>query len=162
MTGTEALAAVAKLEELCGAQAAMNQLTAANQLTLLRMVLIPPFAILLLYGYRGWALVVFLAAGVTDMFDGLIARWTGQKTTLGRVARSDGRQAAAGHDVRDADAAWNGVGEPAAALVHDPGAEPRHCDRADGRGGESRGRTADVSSIDLRQDRDGDLHHDRA
>jgi cardiolipin synthase (CMP-forming) len=61
----------------------MNQLTAANQLTLLRMVLIPPFAILLLYGYRGWALVVFLAAGVTDMFDGLIARWTGQKTTLG-------------------------------------------------------------------------------
>ena len=39
----------------------MNQLTAANQLTLLRMVLIPPFAILLLYGFRGWALVVFLA-----------------------------------------------------------------------------------------------------
>src|SRR3954462_3232682 len=61
----------------------MNQLTAANQLTLLRMVLIPPFAILLMYGYRGWALVVFFAAGVTDMFDGLIARWTGQKTTLG-------------------------------------------------------------------------------
>ena len=58
-------------------------LTAANQLTLLRMLLIPPFAILLLYGYRGWALVVFLAAGVTDLFDGLIARRTGQKTTLG-------------------------------------------------------------------------------
>ena len=50
----------------------MNQLTAANLLTLLRMVLIPPFAILLLYGYRGWALLVFLAAGVTDLFDGLI------------------------------------------------------------------------------------------
>ena len=61
----------------------MNQLTAANQLTILRMVLIPPFAILLLYGYRGWALVIFLAAGVTDLFDGLIARRTGQKTTLG-------------------------------------------------------------------------------
>ena len=61
----------------------MKQLTAANQLTLLRMVLIPPFAILLLYGYRGWALVTFLAAGVTDLFDGLIARRTGQKTTLG-------------------------------------------------------------------------------
>src|SRR6476646_11261760 len=61
----------------------MNQLTAAHQLTILRMVLIPPFAILLLYGYRGWALVVFLAAGLTDLFDGLIARWTGQKTTLG-------------------------------------------------------------------------------
>jgi cardiolipin synthase (CMP-forming) len=61
----------------------MSQLTAANQLTLLRMVLIPPFAILLLYGYRGWALLVFLAAGITDLFDGLIARRTGQKTTLG-------------------------------------------------------------------------------
>ena len=58
-------------------------LTAANQLTILRMLLIPPFVILLLYGHRGWALVVFLAAGVTDMFDGLIARRTGQKTTLG-------------------------------------------------------------------------------
>ena len=58
-------------------------LTAANQLTLLRMLLIPPFVILLLYGYRGWALVTFLAAGVTDLFDGLIARTTGQQTTLG-------------------------------------------------------------------------------
>jgi cardiolipin synthase len=58
-------------------------LTAANQLTLLRMLLIPPFAILLLYEHRGWALVVFLTAGLTDLFDGLIARKTGQKTTLG-------------------------------------------------------------------------------
>lgn len=59
------------------------RLTAANQLTLTRMLLIPAFVILLLYGYRGWALVVFAAAGVTDLFDGLIARRTGQKTTLG-------------------------------------------------------------------------------
>jgi cardiolipin synthase len=58
-------------------------LTAANQLTLTRMVLIPAFVILLLYGYRGWALVTFLVAGLTDLFDGLIARLTGQKTTLG-------------------------------------------------------------------------------
>ncbi len=58
-------------------------LTAANQLTLLRMLLIPPFAILLLYEHRGWALIVFLTAGLTDLFDGLIARKTGQKTTLG-------------------------------------------------------------------------------
>lgn len=58
-------------------------LTAANQLTLMRMLLIPPFAILLLYKYRGWALIVFLTAGLTDLFDGLIARKTGQKTTLG-------------------------------------------------------------------------------
>ena len=58
-------------------------LTAANQLTITRMLLIPAFVILLMYGYRGWALVTFLAAGLTDLLDGLIARLTGQKTTLG-------------------------------------------------------------------------------
>jgi len=58
-------------------------LTAANQLTILRMLLIPPFVILLLYGHRGWALLTFLAAAVTDILDGVIARRTGQKTTLG-------------------------------------------------------------------------------
>jgi cardiolipin synthase (CMP-forming) len=58
-------------------------LTAANQLTIARMLLIPAFVILLLYGHRGWALVTFMTAGLTDLFDGLIARWTGQKTTLG-------------------------------------------------------------------------------
>jgi cardiolipin synthase len=58
-------------------------LTAANQLTILRMLLIPAFVILLLYGHRGWALATFFAAGVTDLLDGLIARVTGQKTTLG-------------------------------------------------------------------------------
>jgi cardiolipin synthase len=58
-------------------------LTAANQLTILRMLLIPAFVILLLYGYRGWALIIFLTAGLTDLLDGLIARATGQKTTLG-------------------------------------------------------------------------------
>lgn len=57
--------------------------TAANVLTLLRMLLIPFFAILVIYGYRGWALVIFLTAGLTDLFDGLIARATGEKTTLG-------------------------------------------------------------------------------
>jgi cardiolipin synthase len=58
-------------------------LTAANQLTLLRVLLIPALVICLLYGYPGWALLTFLTAGATDLLDGLIARWTGQKTTLG-------------------------------------------------------------------------------
>ena len=57
--------------------------TPANQLTLMRMLLIPAFVILLIYGYRGWALVTFFAAALTDLLDGLIARMTGQKTTLG-------------------------------------------------------------------------------
>jgi len=58
-------------------------LTAANQLTITRMLLIPAFVILLMYGYRGWALLTFFGAALTDLFDGLIARWTGEKTTLG-------------------------------------------------------------------------------
>ena len=57
--------------------------TPANELTLTRMLLIPGFAILLIYGYRGWALVTFAAAGLTDLLDGLIARMTGGNTVLG-------------------------------------------------------------------------------
>ena len=58
-------------------------MTTANQLTLLRLFLIPAFVILLVYGRPGWALVTFLIAGVTDGLDGLIARWKRQQTSLG-------------------------------------------------------------------------------
>jgi cardiolipin synthase len=58
-------------------------LTAANQLTLLRLLLVPVFALFMLYGWPGWALVTFVVAGVTDAFDGIIARRTGQLTTIG-------------------------------------------------------------------------------
>jgi len=61
----------------------MTALTPANQLTLLRMLLIPAFVILVVYGYLGWALAVFITAGVTDALDGLAARWSGEKTSLG-------------------------------------------------------------------------------
>jgi cardiolipin synthase len=61
----------------------MTALTPANQLTLLRMLLIPAFVILVVYEHFGWALVVFATAGVTDALDGLIARRSGQKTSLG-------------------------------------------------------------------------------
>jgi cardiolipin synthase (CMP-forming) len=61
----------------------MTVLTLANQLTLLRMLLIPAFVILVVYGHLGWALTVFVTAGITDALDGLIARRTGQKTSLG-------------------------------------------------------------------------------
>jgi cardiolipin synthase len=61
----------------------MNALTPANQLTLLRMLLIPAFVILVVYGHLGWALTVFVTAGITDGLDGLIARRSGQKTTIG-------------------------------------------------------------------------------
>src|SRR5215467_13447327 len=58
-------------------------LTLANQLTLLRMFLIPAFVVLVIEGELGWALVVFGVAGITDALDGVIARRWGRKTTLG-------------------------------------------------------------------------------
>jgi len=61
----------------------MTALTPANQLTLLRMLLIPAFVILVVYGELGWALGIFITAGITDALDGLIARRSGQKTQLG-------------------------------------------------------------------------------
>ena len=61
----------------------MTALTPANQLTLLRMLLIPAFVLLVVYGRFGWALLVFMTAGLTDALDGLIARMTGQKSELG-------------------------------------------------------------------------------
>ena len=137
-------------------------LTAANQLTILRMLLIPAFVILLLYGYRGWALVSFFIAGITDLLDGLIARRDRAEDDARRVARSDGGQAAAGDDVRDADAAGHRLREPAAALVHGPRDQPRRRDRADGGGREPGGRAADVPAVDLRKDCDGDVRRHRA
>ena len=58
-------------------------LTPANQLTLLRMLLVPVFVICMLYDLPGWALVIFAAASVTDLFDGLVARLSGESTELG-------------------------------------------------------------------------------
>ena len=61
----------------------MPVLTVANQLTLLRLLLVPVFALCMLYGLPGWALITFFVAGATDALDGVIARSTGQLTTLG-------------------------------------------------------------------------------
>ena len=61
----------------------MSVLTAANQVTLVRMLLVPAFVILVVYGHLGSALLVFMLAGLTDLLDGLIARWSGQQSTLG-------------------------------------------------------------------------------
>ena len=57
--------------------------TLANQLTMLRMLLVPAFVLLTLYGRFGWALLTFIFAGITDLLDGLAARTTSGKTDLG-------------------------------------------------------------------------------
>jgi cardiolipin synthase len=61
----------------------MRVLTPANQLTLARVLLAPAFVILTVYGYFGWALIVFATAGLTDLLDGLIARTFRSRTSLG-------------------------------------------------------------------------------
>jgi cardiolipin synthase len=61
----------------------VGNLTLANQLTILRIVLIPAFVLLVVYGRLGAALLVFITAGATDALDGLIARYAGQRTSLG-------------------------------------------------------------------------------
>jgi cardiolipin synthase len=57
--------------------------TLANQLTFLRLGLIPFFVLAVLEERFGWALGLLLAAAVSDFFDGLLARWLKQRTALG-------------------------------------------------------------------------------
>ncbi len=60
-------------------------LTVANQLTLLRIALVPALVALVLSHRFGWALAVFVLAGITDLLDGLIARLGHQRTALGAM-----------------------------------------------------------------------------
>jgi cardiolipin synthase (CMP-forming) len=57
--------------------------TAPNQLTLLRLVFVPFVIITILDHHYGWALLIFLVAGISDAVDGLLARALHQKTKLG-------------------------------------------------------------------------------
>ena len=61
----------------------MRYLTLANQITILRIMLIPAFVLLTVYGYLGAALAVFFVAGATDAVDGLIARLASHPTSFG-------------------------------------------------------------------------------
>jgi CDP-diacylglycerol--glycerol-3-phosphate 3-phosphatidyltransferase len=65
-----------------------------NALTVLRMAVVPVFAVLLMKGGRDdefdvdryWAALVFVLAIITDRYDGVIARRTGQITEFGKLA----------------------------------------------------------------------------
>jgi cardiolipin synthase len=59
--------------------------TIPNLLTFLRMALIPVFASLLYYGFSGWALAVFVIAGISDGIDGFVARRFNQQSELGTI-----------------------------------------------------------------------------
>ena len=64
-----------------------------NALTVLRLAVVPVFAVLLLQDQRAaddagryWATLVFALAIITDRYDGMIARRTGQVTEFGKLA----------------------------------------------------------------------------
>jgi CDP-diacylglycerol--glycerol-3-phosphate 3-phosphatidyltransferase len=63
-----------------------------NALTVLRLAVVPVFAVLLLQNGGGddsdryWAALVFGLAIITDRYDGMIARRTGQVTEFGKLA----------------------------------------------------------------------------
>lgn len=65
---------------------------AANALTMLRIALVPAFAIALFQdggqdsAWRIWATVIFLTAAITDRFDGELARRRGLVTDFGKIS----------------------------------------------------------------------------
>jgi len=58
-------------------------LTIPNLITLTRILLTPLFIIFLIQGRHRQALAILILAGVSDLADGLIARWWQQKSRLG-------------------------------------------------------------------------------
>jgi CDP-diacylglycerol--glycerol-3-phosphate 3-phosphatidyltransferase len=64
--------------------------TGPNMLTVLRLLLVPVFAVLLVSdegaSTRLWAAIVFVVAAATDVVDGAWARRSGRVTTFGKVA----------------------------------------------------------------------------
>jgi cardiolipin synthase len=59
--------------------------TIPNILSLFRLLLIPVFFVLLIFGHFGWALVLIAVSSITDFVDGYIARHFNQVTRLGQL-----------------------------------------------------------------------------
>jgi cardiolipin synthase len=58
--------------------------SAPNLITLVRLIFVPVTVIAVIEGKYGWALALFITAGITDGLDGLLARALEQKTVLGQ------------------------------------------------------------------------------
>src|SRR6266705_700517 len=58
--------------------------TAANQLTLIRLIIIPFIIINIVDSNYRWALILLVLAGLSDGLDGLLARTLHQQTRLGQ------------------------------------------------------------------------------
>lgn len=59
--------------------------TIPNWLSYIRIALIPVFAVLFYKGYVGWAMLVLGLSGLSDFFDGKIARKFNQVSDLGKI-----------------------------------------------------------------------------
>jgi len=62
-----------------------NVWTIPNVLTMIRLILVPVFVVLFLRGHKMASLAVFVAASLTDMLDGYLARKLHQITDFGKL-----------------------------------------------------------------------------
>jgi cardiolipin synthase len=59
--------------------------TIPNILSLLRLLLIPVFLVLLVFGHFAWALLLIAVSAITDFVDGYVARHFNQVSRLGQL-----------------------------------------------------------------------------
>jgi cardiolipin synthase (CMP-forming) len=59
--------------------------TVPNAISVLRLAMVPVFAVLIANGHDGWALVVLAVSGASDWLDGVLARRLDQVSRLGQV-----------------------------------------------------------------------------
>ena len=65
--------------------ASTRVLTVPNLISLLRLLLVPVFAVLLVQHRDGWAVVVIVVSGASDWLDGVVARRWNQVSRLGQL-----------------------------------------------------------------------------
>jgi cardiolipin synthase len=68
-----------------GAEMSSRVLTVPNMISLVRLALVPVFAVLIVVGEDGWALLVLAVSGASDWLDGVLARRLNQVTRLGQI-----------------------------------------------------------------------------
>jgi cardiolipin synthase len=73
------------MSDLATTAPAQRVLTIPNVLTLLRLILIPFFLLASLHGEFTQALVIFVAAALTDVIDGFVARTLNQRSRIGAI-----------------------------------------------------------------------------
>lgn len=74
-------------------ESAVSSWNLPNALTVIRLFLVPVFVAVAWVGFerddqawQAWAALIFLAAAITDLLDGELARRTGKVTSFGKIA----------------------------------------------------------------------------